>query len=228
MTSVYNTLSILSLLLAKIEASDHMKQIILASTSPRRKWLMEEMGLTFKVVPSSFTEYFDHARSTEDVAIELALGKARKVAQKHLRAVVIGSDTIVTFNDKQLGKPKDEQEARQTLASFAGEMNIVTTAVVVICKELGVEWVDVVSSRVFFKPLDMRAVEKYVGSGDWHDKAGSYGVQSGAAPLVDRIEGEYDAVLGLPTRPLAKQLKRLGFACHPANVESLVPITPLQ
>jgi septum formation protein len=184
---------------------------------------MEKMGLTFDIIPSKFEEHLDHARSTEEVAVELALGKANDVAKKYPEAIVIGSDTIVSVDGKQYGKPKDEQDARQTLILLAGRTNIVTTAVVVVCKAEDTEMRDVISSIIFFKPLNRTKLETYLAAGDWHDKAGSYGIQGGAAPLIERIEGEYDAVLGLPTRPLADMLRAMGVSCRPAQIEKLVP-----
>ena len=200
------------------------RPIILASQSPRRKDLLRQMGLTFAVIPSQFEERLDHSRPVEEVAIELALGKARDVAKDHLGAIVIGADTIVYIDGKQLGKPKDEADARAILHSLAGRMNVVSTGLAIICKQLNVELTEAVSSNVFFKPADQQAIEAYLASGDWHDKAGSYGIQSGAAPLVDHIEGQYDSVLGLPTQTLAAMLKPLGIACHAAPIVAPVPV----
>ena len=90
-----------------------MRQIILASTSPRRKELLEEMGLDFTIVPSDFEEYLDASRPVEDIAMELGAGKARAVAEKYPEAIVIGSDTIVTIGEVQLGKAVDLEDARR-------------------------------------------------------------------------------------------------------------------
>lgn len=200
------------------------RQVILASQSPRRKDLLEKMGVNFQIVPSSFDEYLDHARLPEEVAIELAFGKVREIARRFPEAVVIGSDTIVTINGEQLGKPADEADARATLLRLAGQMNTVTTSIVVVCSAENKELAEVVTSKVYFKPLDEQAIETYIQTGDWHDKAGSYGLQSGAAPLVDYIEGQYDAVLGLPTKDLAKLLQIFGIDSKPVEITSPVPI----
>ena len=202
------------------------RPIILASQSPRRKDLLQKMGITFSVVPSNFVETLDHSRPVDEVAIELALGKAREVAKKHPKAIVIGADTIVLIDGKQLGKPKDEVEARQTLHNLAGQINVVCTGMAVLCQDLGVQTTSAVSSKVFFKPDDDIAIEKYLASGDWHDKAGSYGIQSGAAPLIEYVEGEYDAVLGLPTRVLADLLNKMGISCRSADLQ--IPVTVRQ
>ena len=200
------------------------RPLILASQSPRRKELLSGMGLVFTVIPSDYDEQLDHDRHVEEVAIELALGKARAVAQKHPAAVVVGSDTIVFVDGKQLGKPKDEAEARETLRQLAGKVNVVSTGLAVVCEEDSLIITEVVSSEVLFKPYDRETHEAYIASGDWHDKAGSYGLQSGAAPLVDHIEGEYDAILGMPTKTLTAILHPLGFSCHAVELDPPVPL----
>lgn len=204
-----------------------MPPIILASQSPRRKELLHKMGLVFSIIPSNFEENLDHSRPVEEVAIELALGKAEDVAKDHPEAIVIGADTIVVIDGRQLGKPKDEADARRTLELLAGRANTVATGIAVIHKQSDAVLTEAVASQVYFKPLDREILEAYIASGDWHDKAGSYGVQSGGAPLIDRIEGEYDAVLGLSTKTLATFLRSLGVISRPADVKSPVSITPL-
>lgn len=180
------------------------------------------MGVQFSIIPSDYCEQLDYARPVEEVAIELALGKARAVARQHPDALVIGSDTIVLADGKQLGKPRDEAEARRVLKELAGKVNIVATGLAVICESKGLEITEVVSSKVFFKEHDHGEHETYLASGDWHDKAGAYGLQSGAAPLIDHIEGDYDAILGLPTSVLAAILRPLGIDCRAATLKSSV------
>ncbi len=199
------------------------RQIILASQSPRRKELLEKMGVNFTVISSEFEEHLDHSRAVEDIAVELALGKARAVAKKHPEAIVIGADTIVVIDEEQLGKPKDKAEARATLNRLAGRPNQVCTGLAVLCEALDFAFAEAASSTVYFKPADVQAIETYLASGDWHDKAGSYGLQSGAAPLVESIEGPYDAILGLPTQILAKVLEQLGVIAKPVTLSSPLP-----
>lgn len=203
------------------------RKLILASQSPRRKELMAQMGLQFDTIPGNFDEQLDHSRHIEEVAMELALGKAQDIAALHPDAVVIGSDTIVLIDGKQLGKPVDEADARRTLKQLAGKINIVSTGLAVICKDLGLVITEVETSKVFFNPYDRDLHEAYLASGNWHDKAGSYGLQSGAAPLIDHVEGEYDSILGLPTKTLAAILQPLGFRCHAVNLHAPVPIRGL-
>lgn len=117
------------------------------------------MGVAFTIVPSDLTEYLDHARPVEEIAIELALGKARAVAEQHPGAIVIGADTIVLHDGKQLGKPKNKAEARKTLHTLAGGKNQVCTGLAVLCPELQFEAVQAVTSSVILSP-PMRRLSK--------------------------------------------------------------------
>jgi septum formation protein len=194
------------------------RQIILASGSPRRKDLLNLMGLQFEVIPSDFDEQLDDTRPPEEVAKELGLGKALAVAQKYPEAVVIGSDTVVSLDGKQYGKANDEAEARQMLMELAGNCNIVSSSLAVVCLAENVQIVDVVSAKVFFRPFNRVAVETYLKSGDWKDKAAAYGVQSGAAVFVDHAEGDYNVILGFPTKRLSDVLDNFGITSKDAVV----------
>ncbi|HSX16575.1 MAG TPA: Maf family protein [Patescibacteria group bacterium] len=195
-----------------------MRKIILASGSPRRRELLQQMGVQFEVVPSDYDEQLDDTRTTDEVAIELGLGKALTVAEKYPDALVIGSDTIVTLNGKQLGKPADPDEAFTMLRAHAGQAVTVTTSIVLVCKAAGIEETDVDTAHVLFKPYQPDAMGAYLKSGDWHDKAGGWGIQSGAAPLIDHISGSYDTILGLPTHILVKMLQAQGITARPVEV----------
>jgi septum formation protein len=196
-----------------------MRKIILASQSPRRKELLAGMGLEFEAIPSNFDEKLDDSRSPEVVAIELAVGKASQIAEQYPDCIVIGSDTIVTINGNQLEKPHDKAEAYQMLERLSGTHNEVTTSLAVICAADDVLLTAADTARVYFKPYNKEAVTTYVESGDTADKAGAYGIQSGAAPLIDHIEGYYDTVIGLPTRQLADLLAQVGIKAKPVNLK---------
>jgi septum formation protein len=207
-------------------------RLVLGSQSPRRKELMDKMGLAgkYEVIPSKFDEHLDEARSPAEVAEELGYGKALWVAERNPGAWVIGSDTIVTVDGKQLAKPADVTEAREMLRLLAGRSNRVTTSVVLVCvadlengeriikHSIGHE-----EAVVYFKPYDDALIEAYLATGDWQDKAGSYGIQSGAHTLVDHIEGNYDTVIGLPTHTLASYLKEIDVAAEPVELTPPVP-----
>lgn len=194
-----------------------MRQIILASGSPRRKELLELMGLTFTVIPSGFEEWLDDTKDTASVAIALGMGKAREVAGRYPDAIVIGGDTIVTVDGKQLGKAETQDEARDMLKGLAGKTHSVTTSAVVLCAAEEFEYAISDTTMVVFKPYDEIETERYIRSEGWRGMAGAYAVQGGAAPLIDHIEGDIETVIGLPTRLLIKPLACLDVITHPAN-----------
>jgi nucleoside triphosphate pyrophosphatase len=202
-------------------------RIILASQSPRRRELLTAMGLSFDAIPSDFDEQLDASRSAEVVAVELALGKARLVASRYPEAIIIGSDTIVTdASGRQLGKAVDVEEEIAMLKSLCGKTSSVVSSVVVLCTTRGIELTAVERADVAFKPYDevRQAFDTYIASGDWQDKA-VYGIQSGAAPLIDHIAGRYDTILGLPTESLSRLLAKAGIAARPVQVKP--PVTVL-
>jgi septum formation protein len=196
-----------------------MRKIVLASQSPRRRELLALMGVVFDVIPSNFDEKLDESRTPDEVAIELAVGKASTVAEQYPDCIVIGSDTIVTIDGNQLEKPRDKAEAHQMLKRYGGTYNRVTSSVAVMCKEDGVLLTGSDNADVYFKSYDEAMVRAYVETGDSLDKAGGYGIQSGAAPLIDHIEGNYDTVMGLPTKLLANLLSQLGIKARSVKVE---------
>lgn len=197
-------------------------KIILASQSPRRKELLAAMGLQFEAIPSNFDELLDSSRLPAIVAQELAIGKANAVAEQYPDALVIGSDTIVSVDGEQLAKPNDIDEARRMLQSMAGRGSLVTTGVVALHRANGIALSGAEETLVVFKPYDVQAVDAYLATGDYADKAGGYGIQSGAAPLIDCIEGDYDTIIGLPTRLLASFLNQCGVAAHQVQLD--VPV----
>lgn len=207
-------------------------RLILASQSPRRKDLLDRMGLEgkYEVIPSQYEEVLDSARSPKEVAQELGYGKALWVAERNPGAWAIGSDTIVTIEGKQLGKAADEAEAREMLKMLAGMANTVTTSIVLVRVTPGPDnnrvikhYIGCEEATVFFKEYDESAIEAYLASKDWTDKAGAYGIQSGAHTLVDSIEGNYDTIIGLPTHTLAEFLAKIGIQAKPVELEPPVP-----
>lgn len=181
------------------------RHLILASASPRRRELLKMLGADFSVVVSECDE---NAAGLEPSALvrELALRKAKAVAE-HLNdqsAVIIGSDTIVTPDGKTvLGKPADREDAVKTLLSLSGRWHSVLTGIAVIGAKSDdtdeiVSESDVVETKVKFLPLSRDECERYVNTGEPLDKAGSYGIQGIGGALVERIDGDYYSVVGLP------------------------------
>lgn len=194
-------------------------KIILASGSPRRKELLTRMGLTFDVVPSQFEEQLDDSRSPEEVALELAIGKGQEVAARYPDAYVISSDEIMVLEGKQLGKSGSRQEAEAMLRSFAGRTHDIYTSVVITNRQKNIAVSGFETAKVFFKSYDEKLMQAYLDSGDWQDKAGSYGIQSGAGPLISHIDGHADTIIGLPTHLLAQLLQPLGINAQPVEYE---------
>lgn len=208
-------------------------RLILASQSPRRKDLLDRMGLAgaYDIVPSEYEEILDSGRSPEEVSEELGYGKALWVAERNPGAWIVGSDTIVTIEGKQLGKAADANDARAMLKLLAGSTSTVTSSVALVRLSHGANnerviqhYIGSETSTVHFKPYNERAIEAYLATGDWTDKAGAYGIQSGAHTLIDSIEGNYDTILGLPTHTLATFLEKVGFQAPAVELDAPVPV----
>lgn len=184
-----------------------MRKIILASGSPRRKELLAAMGIDFEVVPSNYDEQLDDGRPVEEVAKELALGKALEVAERHPEALVIGSDTIAVLNGRQLGKQPDAEAAKKLLRELSGQTEEVYTAVALVCRATGLQDVRVDKAAIIFAKYDDAAIDRFLASGAWQDKAAAAAIQHPLSPPVDHIEGDYDTILGLSTKLVAAMLK---------------------
>lgn len=208
-------------------------QLILASQSPRRKELMDGMGLAgmYEVQPSEYEELLDSARSPAEVAQELGYGKALWVAERNPGAWAIGSDTIVTVRGVQLGKADDITHAREMLKSIAGSVVLITTSVALVRVHKDTpndarvidHYIGFEEAKVHVKPYDKSLVEAYLAQGQWQDKAAAFGIQAGADTLTDGFEGNYDTVLGLPTHTLATFLQKIGVHSQPVELQAPVP-----
>lgn len=183
-----------------------MKELILASASPRRAALLRQIGLDFQVVAS---DYQEPPVNDEDQVEFLALNKARSVAARYPHAIILGADTIVICRGKILGKPRDEQEAREMLMLLSGETHRVITGVALVQGTREVSTRE--ETRVWMRPLEIDEIEAYIASGEPFDKAGSYAVQGKGALFVERVEGCFFNVVGLPLARTASLLKAWGF-----------------
>jgi len=189
-------------------------EIILASASPRRADLLAQVGVSFRVVPSGLDENgttpSDQIADHERQACALARAKAEEVAARLRRGLVIGADTIVVCEGVPYGKPRDPQEARAILLRLAGRTHHVISGVAVVDAATGRFEVAAAVTAVHMRPMDGDEVAAYVATGEPMDKAGAYGIQGRGALLVDRIEGDYSSVVGLPLPTLAVLLHRFG------------------
>lgn len=181
------------------------QSFVLASASPRRKEIFARLTVPFEIVTSSVEETTVHATDATQYVTEVALLKARDVAQKNKGNVVIGADTIVVKDHQILHKPISHDEALSHLRILRGSAHDVLTAVAII-EENGHELTFVEKTKVFFKNLPDEFLEAYISTGDPFDKAGGYGIQTDGVFLVDHIEGDYLNVVGLPLATLCEQL----------------------
>ena len=182
--------------------------LILASGSPRRRELLTMLGARFSVIPARGEERADPALAPPQLVEQLALAKAREVARLHPDAVVIGADTVVSADGAVLGKPHSQEEAAAMLRSLSGRAHSVFTGLAVLSpagEQTGWE-----ETRVHFRPLSEREIAAYIATGEPLDKAGAYGAQGIASLFVERIEGDFFNVVGLPLCRLGKMLKMVG------------------
>ncbi|PDY45784.1 Maf family protein [Bacillus pseudomycoides] len=183
-----------------------MKKLILASGSPRRKELLELAGVPFEIVVSEIEETIGAYSSPADIVMSLALQKASAVVEHHEDSVVLGADTIVTYESRILGKPKDESEAKEILQLLSGKTHEVYTGVALISKEKTVTFYE--RTEVTFWELTEEEIDAYIATKEPLDKAGSYGIQGKGSIFVQHIQGDYYSVVGLPIARLVRELKQ--------------------
>lgn len=181
------------------------QKLVLASASPRRKELLAMLEVPFDIVTSDVEETSVQATTMQEYVKGVALLKTRDVAKKVPTATVIGADTIVVFDNELLHKPTTREEAISHLSRLSGTSHAVMTAVAIL-EPNGQETTFVEETTVIFNKLSQPLIEAYVASGDPFDKAGGYGIQTAGTLLVERIEGDYNNVVGLPLAALFTQL----------------------
>ena len=184
-------------------------KIILASQSPRRKELLERMGITdFRVIPAKGEEIATRLLSTDQLVEELSRRKCAEVAAEHPGDLVIAADTLVSVNNRVLGKPHSEEDAARMLAALSGRLHMVYTGVTVSCQGKTLTCHE--STSVRFRTLTQADIIRYIATGEPMDKAGAYGIQGYGSVLVEGISGDYYNVMGLPVCRLARMLARFG------------------
>jgi septum formation protein len=178
--------------------------LVLASRSPQRRALLGALGVPFRVVAPRAEE--------GDDPLANARAKAREVAARAgvpEGGAVMGADTEVLLDGRTLGKPADAAAARRELRALAGRTHLVRSAVCLITQRGEREAVE--DARVTFRALSEAAIERYVATGEWRDRAGGYAIQGAGAGLVERVEGHESTVVGLPVERLAALLEELGL-----------------
>lgn len=212
-----------------------MRKLILASASPRRKELLEQIGAVFEIIPAKGEEIITK-EVPKEVVKELALQKAREVADAVMvqertegiaygkqdemsglhgedEVIVLGADTVVVHEGKILGKPKDREDAIRMLTSLSGNTHSVYTGVAIICKDKEKEQVlnFYEETKVTMYPMSAAEIEAYVNSGEPMDKAGAYGIQGKCAIHIEKIMGDYNNVVGLPVARIYQEMSRIGI-----------------
>ena len=179
-------------------------RLLLASTSPQRRAILEQLGIPFDVIaPTHDEETLEHGDAVE-FAREQARAKARSVVDDAAGRPVLGVDTVVVLDGMIHGKPADAHAAAQMLERFGGMTHLVVSGLCLIVR--GSEEVEHESTRVEFRPLTARDVAAYVATGEWEGRAGGYAIQGRGAALVRSIEGDYGNVVGLPVALLVRVL----------------------
>lgn len=185
-------------------------KIILASQSPRRKELLKQIGLKFECMPSDMEEVVN-SDNPEEVVKELSKQKAEDIASKCNDGfgLIIGADTVVSYDGKILGKPKDINEAKSMLLMLQSHKHQVYTGVTLILPDKEIVFSE--CTDVYMYPMSESRIESYVATGEPMDKAGAYAIQGKCAAYVEKIEGDYNNVVGLPVAAIIKVLDDEGI-----------------
>jgi septum formation protein len=187
-------------------------RLVLVSTSPRRFALLTEAGIPFDAVaPRDVAEDFPPGEAPRETVTRHALAKARSVASAYPDRLLLGADTIVVMEGVVFGKPADEAEARGMLAFLQGRTHTVFTGLAVVDGADGRELIDAEATDVSMRVLTGEEITAYVATGEPLDKAGAYAIQGRGALLVERVDGDYFNVVGLPLYRLSKMLASFGY-----------------
>jgi septum formation protein len=178
--------------------------LLLASTSPQRRAILEQLGIPFEAMAPLYEEHDPPQADATELVCEHARGKARSVAGEANGRPVLGVDTTVVLGGRLFGKPADATEAEQILAVLSGRTHAVVSGVCLLTTEW--EVVEAAATLVTFRALSPRDVTSYVAAGEWEGRAGAYAIQGRGAALVERVEGDYLNVVGLPGALLVRLL----------------------
>jgi septum formation protein len=195
-------------------------RLILASTSPRRRQILVLLGLPFSVMQPDFEEIVSCERSIEDEVLYFGRAKAESVARNNPQAIIIGSDTMISIDGEKIGKPRSAADAGRMLRTLAGRVHHISTSVAII-DGLGGPGLEAVEKvKIKMRDLSDADVEDYLTCKESLDKAGAYSIQGEGRHLIEAIEGDYLAAVGLPLKPVAEYLSKRGFVL-PFNVDTL-------
>jgi len=195
-------------------------RLILASNSPRRREIVSLIGLPFEVIAPGYDELVQPHRTAETEVLDFALGKAESVARDNPRSMIIGSDTMILIDREKIGKPDGIADAKQILRTLSGKSHRILTSVAILDSlgGPGLRVVEEVSVRM--RDYSEAEIEHYLSCNESLDKAGAYSIQGKGRALIESIDGDYLAAVGLPLKPIAGYLKNRGVS-FPLNVEKL-------
>jgi len=186
-------------------------KLVLASSSPRREELLKRLGLNFTIVPSKINEDKFKSIAPELMVQKLAQKKAEEVAALVEDTIIIAADTIVVKNKEIIGKPENKNDAKKMLQKLQGEKHTVYSGITVLSTETNNLLVDVDSTEVYLRSMNKQEINNYINTGEPFDKAGSYAIQGLGGIFVEKINGSYFNVMGLPIHKLAIMLKEFGI-----------------
>lgn len=172
--------------------------------------LLKKLGIEFEVVVSNIEEVLDPALKSTQQALNIAMQKAKNVSFRASDSIIIAADTTVVIGDLVLGKPKDSEDAIKMLEMLSGKMHSVITGFVILDKKSEKIISKSLKNKVWFRKLDKFEIENYIDQFHPFDKAGAYGIQDVKDIFVEKFEGDYSSVLGLPVHEVANELKKLG------------------
>jgi len=184
-----------------------VKKLVLASSSPRRRELLEAVGLTFVVDPADIHEDMTRKLPARELVKKLAEEKAEAVAARHPDAIVLGADTVVSLGKNSWSKPESKKEARMMLGSLSGKTHEIWTGFCIIDTQKKKRTVRAVKTRVTFRALSQADIDRYIATGEY-DGAGSYQLQRGGNVLTAKINGDYNNIVGLPLDAVLGELKK--------------------
>lgn len=187
------------------------RKIILASTSPRRIELLTKAGVNFEAVASDYEENMTLPMEPKELAKFLSRGKAEAVAKNYEDAIIIGGDTFIAFNGKILGKPHTPERAREMLVMLSGHTHSVISGFTVIDTKSGKVISDAEEAYITFKNLSSKEVDDYIATGEPLTRAGAYAIQTIGEKFIEKWEGDYDSIVGLPTSRVLEVLKDCGI-----------------
>lgn len=186
------------------------RKIVLASASPRRQAILKQIGLKFSIDASHYEEKINLRLKPRELAEKLSLEKAKIVASRYKNAIIISADTLVLASGKLLGKPQTEENSQKILHTLSGKIHSVITGFTVIDTCSGKTITKSAETKVYMKKMTEEEIDNYVKTKEPLDKAGGYGIQELGGILVEKIEGDYFNVVGLPLASLVAELKKFG------------------